>query len=156
MRIVWKSYEYIFNKKCINCKRIMNKLWTILCMNCKCNMYSLWMKYEQIVNKIIFILFFRTYIEARYIALRYIMSSWTIASVKYFYLTYYTASLRQVFLLDKISYNLSCKNAEKTTYVNISPLFPYPSLVGGILHYKTFVRLRNQGHVFHSHVTLKI
>ena len=60
VRIFWKNYNAIFNKKCINCKRIMNKLWTILCMNCKYNMYSLWMKYEQIVNKIIFILFFRT------------------------------------------------------------------------------------------------
>ena len=82
------------------------------------------MKYEQIVNKIIFILFFRTYIEARYIALRYIMSSWTIASVKDFYLTCYIAASRQVFLLDKISYNLSCKNAENTSYSDIFPNIP--------------------------------
>ena len=78
------------------------------------------MKYEQIVNKIIFILFFRTYIEARYIALRYIIPNWTIASVKYFYLTYCIAALRQVFLLDKISYNQTCKNAENASYINIS------------------------------------
>ena len=81
------------------------------------------MKYEQIVNKIIFILFFRTYIEARYIAVRYIMPNWTIKSVKHFHLTYYIAVSRQVFLLDKISYNQTCKNVEKTTYINISPYF---------------------------------
>ena len=137
----WKNYEYIFNKKCINCKRIMNKLWTILCMNCKYNMYSLWIKYEQIVNKIIFILFFRTYIEARYIALRYIMPSWTIASVKQFYLTYYTAALCQVFLFDKISHYPSCKNSENTSYSDIFPNIPLSPSMGDILHYKTFVRL---------------
>ena len=99
------------------------------------------MKYEQIVNKIIFILFFRTYIEARYIALRYIMSIWTIASVKCFYLTYYIAASRQVILLDKISYNTSCKNAENTSYSDIFPNIPLSPSMGDILHYKTFVRL---------------
>ena len=88
------------------------------------------MKYEQIVNKIIFILFFRTYIEARYIALRYIMSIWTIASVKYFYLTYYIAASRQVFLLDKISYNQTCKNAEYPSYSDIFPNIPLSPSMG--------------------------
>ena len=134
----------------------MNKLWTILCMNCKYNMYSLWMKYEQIVNKIIFILFFRTYIEARYIALRYIMSIWTIASVKCFYLTYYISASCQVILLDKISYNQSCKNAVNTSYSDIFPNIPLSPSMGDILHYKTFVRLWNQGHVFHSNVNHQI
>ena len=93
---------------------------------------------------------FRTYIEARYIVLRYIMPNWTIKSVKHFRLTYHIVESRQVFLLDKISYNQTCKNAGNTSYSNI------PLVWGDILHYKTFVRLWNQGHVFHSHVTLKI
>ena len=118
--IIEKNYNAIFNKKCINCKRIMNKLWTILCMNCKYNMYSLWMKYEQIVNKIIFILFFRTYIEARYIALRYIMSSWTIKIVKHFRLTYPISLTCKVILLDKISYN----QLAKMQYIQVIATFP--------------------------------
>ena len=62
----------------------------------------------------------------------------------------------QVFLLDKISYNQTCKNAENTSYSYIFPNIPLAPSMGDILHYKTFVRLWNQGHVFHSHVTLKI
>ena len=101
----------------------MNKLWTILCMNCKYNMYSLWMKYEQIVNKIIFILFFRTYIEARYIVVRYIMQNWTIKSVKWFYLTYYISASCQVILLDKISYNPVAKMQNIQVIVIFPPYF---------------------------------
>lgn len=84
------------------------------------------MKYEQIVNKIIFILFFRTYIEARYIAMRHMIAIWTFQSVKYFYLTYYIAATCQVILLDKISYNQTCKNAEYPSYSNISPPISIP------------------------------
>ena len=58
------------------------------------------------------------------------MPNWTIASVKYFYLTYYIAALCKVFLLDKISYNLTCKNAEYPSYSNISQ---YP-LAWGIFY----------------------
>ena len=64
------------------------------------------MKYEQIVNKIIFILFYRTYIEARYIVVRYMTAL----------LDYRKC---QVILLDKISYNQSCKNAVYPSYSNI-------------------------------------
>ena len=42
----------------------------------------------------------------------------------------------------------SCKNAEYPSYNDISHYY----IVGGILHYKTFVRLWNQGYVFNSHV----
>ena len=44
---------------------------------------------------------------------------WTIAIVKWFYLTYYTASLRQVFLLDR--YNLQkCSIYKLYQYLSIS------------------------------------
>ena len=63
---------------------------------------------------------FEPYIEPRYIAVRYIMSNWTIAIVKYFYLTYYIAASRQVFLLDKISYN----QVAKMQYIQVIATFP--------------------------------
>ena len=124
--IVWKNYEYIFNKKCINCKRIMNKLWTILCMNCKYNMYSLWMKYEQIVNKIIFILFFRTYIEARYIGVRYIMPNWTIKSVKWNCFTYPYYQCVKCFYLTKYPIIKLAKMQKIQVIVIFSPISPIP------------------------------
>ena len=91
------------------------------------------MKYEQIVNKIIFILFFRTYIDARYIAVRYIMQNWTIANVKYFYLTYYIAASCQVFLLDKISYNQVAEMQNIQVIAIFSPISPYP-LAWGVFY----------------------
>ena len=94
------------------------------------------------------------YIEARYIAVRYIMPNWTIKSVKDFYLTWYIAALCKVILLDKISYNQLAK-MQKIQVIVIFSQYPLSSSMGDILHYKTFVRLQNQGHVFHSHVTLK-
>ena len=105
----------------------MNKLWTILCMNCKYNMYSLWMKYEQIVNKIIFILFYRTlyrgsiYRSAIYdsiTGLSQVSSNFTWHTtrhhwVKCFYLT-----------------DITCKNVEYPSYSNIFPNIPISPSMG--------------------------
>lgn len=80
-------------------------------------MLRLLTRYKNLVNNS------EPYIEARYIALRYIMSNCTIASVNHFHFTYHRPFMCKVFLLDKISYNLTCKNAVNTSYSDISPYF---------------------------------
>ena len=75
-------------------------------------MNEIWIKYEQIVNKIILILFRRTYTEPRHIAVRYMIALLDYPKCK-------------VFLLDKISYNSTCKNVQNTTYAIIHTVILY-------------------------------
>ena len=112
------------------------------------------MKYEQIVNKIIFILFYRTYIEARYIALRYIIAIWNIASVNHFYFIYLRSFRCKVFLLYTLSYNLTCKNTEYPSYSNIPLTRGVFYIIKHLFDCET--RAMCSTHTSHSKIQLKI
>ena len=90
-------------------------------------------------------------------------------SVKHFYLTEYWSGLLQLSSIftwhNTYQQRVKCFyltkypiiKLAKMQYIQVIAIFiNIHNMWGAILHYKTFVRLWNQGYVFHSHVTSKI